>query len=204
MQVNRLLMMGLRWLLLGMLWATSVCAQEKQLDGHWEGAITQPSGDVKIRPATPLIPEANTSIPDKQDSAPSGWRKIDADGKFSFYLPPDMRDIGRGSIENFHREYTNGRLHLSFDYDPFFYRSYENRALAFGKDFQEIELQVDGKKAFVFVYQTKDWKKRRIYLAEFWVGDLPNGEVILTMTADGRSLQAMETAKTIFRTVEFP
>lgn len=28
--------------------ATSVCAQEKQLDGHWEGAITQPAGDVKI------------------------------------------------------------------------------------------------------------------------------------------------------------
>ena len=135
---------------------------------------------------------------------PSGWRKIDADGKFSFYLPPDMRDIGRGSIENFHREYTNGRIHLSFDYHPFFHRAYENRAIAFGKDFQEIELQVDGKKAFVFVYQTKDWKNRRLHMAEFFVGDLPNDEVILAMTADSRSRQAIETAKTIFRTVKLP
>src|SRR5215475_7269031 len=46
--MKRLVMMGLSWLLLSMLWATSVCAQEKQLDGHWEGAITQPAGDVKI------------------------------------------------------------------------------------------------------------------------------------------------------------
>lgn len=40
--------MGLFWLLLGMLWATSVCAQEKQLDGHWVGAITQPAGELKM------------------------------------------------------------------------------------------------------------------------------------------------------------
>jgi uncharacterized protein len=35
-------------LLLGTLWATSVCAQEKQLDGHWEGAINQPAGELKM------------------------------------------------------------------------------------------------------------------------------------------------------------
>jgi len=32
--------MGLSWLLLGTLWATSVCAQEKQLDGHWDARLT--------------------------------------------------------------------------------------------------------------------------------------------------------------------
>src|SRR5215475_7866023 len=46
--MKRFVMMGLSWLLLGMVWATSLCAQKKQLDGHWEGAITQPAGDVKI------------------------------------------------------------------------------------------------------------------------------------------------------------
>src|SRR5215510_10264765 len=46
--MKKLVMIGLSPLLLGMLWAISVCAQEKQLDGHWEGAITQPAGDVKI------------------------------------------------------------------------------------------------------------------------------------------------------------
>ena len=46
--MKRLVMMGLSWLLLGMLWASSVCAQEKQLDGHWEGAINQPAGELKM------------------------------------------------------------------------------------------------------------------------------------------------------------
>ena len=45
--MKKLVMIGLLWLLLGMLWATSVCAQEK-LDGHWEGAINQPAGELKI------------------------------------------------------------------------------------------------------------------------------------------------------------
>src|ERR1043166_2477625 len=46
--MKRLVMMGLSCLLLGMLWATSMCAQEKLLNGHWEGAINQPSGELKM------------------------------------------------------------------------------------------------------------------------------------------------------------
>src|ERR1043166_8033155 len=46
--MKRLVMMGLSCLLLGMLWATSMCAQEKLLKGHWEGAINQPSGELKM------------------------------------------------------------------------------------------------------------------------------------------------------------
>src|SRR4030095_9936150 len=46
--MKRLVMIGLFSLLFGMLWATSVCAQENQLNGHWEGAINQPAGEVKM------------------------------------------------------------------------------------------------------------------------------------------------------------
>ena len=145
----------------------------------------------------------STSIAVAQDSAPSGWRKIDADGKFSFYLPPNMRDTGVHSLENYHREYTNGHMQVSFDYEAFFCRAYENRARA-GKDFQEMELQVDGKKAFLFTYQSNDWKNRLWYMAELHVGDLPNCKVILWMTVSSRSPRALETAKTIFRTINFP
>ena len=155
-------------------------------------------------PWTKAVSAVNNNLPEAQISVPSGWRRIDVDGKFSFYLPPDMRDTGRGSIENLHREYTNGRMYLSLDYDANFYRAYENRALHFGKDFEEIQLQVDGKKAFVFVYRTKDWKNRRMHIAEFWVGNLPSDEAIMSMSVSSRSPQAMETAKTIFRTVKFP
>lgn len=145
----------------------------------------------------------STSIAVAQDSVPAGWRKIDVEGKFSFYLPANMRVTGRG-IENLHYEYTNGHMQVGFDYEAFFCRAYENRARTFGKDFEEIESQLDGKKTYLFVYQSKDYKNRRWYMAEFHVGDLPNCKVILWMTVSSRSRQAMQTAKTIFRTIKFP
>jgi hypothetical protein len=46
--MKRLVMIGLFSLVFSILWATSVCGQEKQLNGHWEGAINQPAGELKI------------------------------------------------------------------------------------------------------------------------------------------------------------
>ena len=155
------------------------------------------------RPASLLIPRVNNIIPDVQNAAPSGWQRLDFEGKFSFYLPPDMRLTGRG-LDSFTREYSNGRTHIRFDYEPDGHLAYESRAMAFGKDFKEIELQVDGKKSFLFVYQAKDRKNRPLHKADLYVGDLRNSEVILSMSVSSRSSQAVETAKTIFHTIKFP
>jgi len=43
-----MVMIGVFSLIFGVLCATSLCAQESKLNGHWEGAINQPSGDLKI------------------------------------------------------------------------------------------------------------------------------------------------------------
>jgi dienelactone hydrolase len=45
---KRLVMTGLFSLLVSVLCVTSVCAQETELKGHWEGAITQPAGELRI------------------------------------------------------------------------------------------------------------------------------------------------------------
>jgi hypothetical protein len=142
--------------------------------------------------------------PDAQDPIPSGWRQINAYGKFSFYLPPDMRDTGIRGIENLHSEYSNGRMHLSFDYEPFGFMSYDRRVQAKGKDFQEVELQVDGKKSFLFVHQETASKNRRVYYnVDLYVGDLPTSEVLLRMWVRSRSARDVKTAKAIFRTIKF-
>jgi uncharacterized protein len=41
-------MIGLFWLIFGVLCATSLSAKERELNGHWEGAINQPAGELKI------------------------------------------------------------------------------------------------------------------------------------------------------------
>jgi pimeloyl-ACP methyl ester carboxylesterase len=48
LQMKRLVMIGLFSPLIGTLWATSMWAQAQQLNGHWEGAIKQPAGELKI------------------------------------------------------------------------------------------------------------------------------------------------------------
>ena len=153
---------------------------------------------------TPVAAVINNNLRGVQTSVPSGWRKIDADGKFSFYLPPDMRDTGRSSLENFHREYTNGRMQVRFDYDPYQHLAYSNRAGTFGSGFQEMELQVDGQKSFLFIYKNVDRKNRRMHNADLYVGDLPNSYVTMYMGVTSRSERDLETAKTIFRTINFP
>ncbi|HKG58995.1 MAG TPA: hypothetical protein VKB05_04380 [Pyrinomonadaceae bacterium] len=132
-----------------------------------------------------------------------GWKKIDADGKFSFYLPPDMRDTGVRGIENYHKEYTNGKVHVSFDYDPYEILAYPVRPGSLGKNFQEISLEVDGRKAFMFLYETTDMRKRPYYTADLSIGDLPNGDVKLRMRISCWRPSRLKIAETIFRSIKF-
>ena len=46
--MKKLVMIGLLSLLFSILCATSVWADEKELNGHWEGSINQPAGELKI------------------------------------------------------------------------------------------------------------------------------------------------------------
>lgn len=48
LQMKKSIMAGLCSLLFSTFAATSLSAFEKQVDGHWEGAITQPTGELKI------------------------------------------------------------------------------------------------------------------------------------------------------------
>ena len=150
---------------------------------------------------TPAAPVSNNN-PYAQQPVPAGWRKIDAHGKFTFYLPPNMRDTRIGGMENIHGEYTSGRMYLSYDYHPYGSLGYEKRELKFGKGFQETQLQIDGKKSFLFLHQYLDKKNRRVYNADLYVGDLPNREVIVQMSVSSRNPQDIETAKTIFQTIK--
>jgi hypothetical protein len=133
---------------------------------------------------------------------PAGWKKIDANGKFSFYLPPDMRVSGVG-IENYHRDYTNGKINVSFDYDPFEILAYPVRKGSLGKNFQEISLEIDGRKAFLFTYENTDMRKRPYYTADLSIGDLPNGDVKLRMTFSSWRQSRLKMADTIFRSIKF-
>lgn len=115
-----------------------------------------------------------------------------------------MRDTGQSGTESLYRVYTNGKMQVSFDYQPFGYLDYAKREQAFGQGFQEIEMQVGGEKAFLFAYQDTDRRGRKVSNADLYVGDLPNHQVKLQMQVSSINPAVVDVAKKIFGTIVFP
>lgn len=67
---------------------------------------------------TQTIPPVSFSIP-KRPNLPPGWQKIDVDGKFAFYLPPDMREMEpEGNIDYVgpSKTFANRALEVNYSY----------------------------------------------------------------------------------------
>jgi hypothetical protein len=135
-------------------------------------------------------------------SIPRGWKKINADGLFTFYLPQGAWDTGFSGTEDFYKEYRIGKLRFMFVYHPASRLSYDRREQAFGKGFQEQVVEIAGRKAYSFDYVQNERGRKRYY-TDLYIGDFPNGEVKLWMQADSWRPADLVIAKKIFRTVEF-
>jgi hypothetical protein len=135
-------------------------------------------------------------------NAPKGWKKINANGLFTFYLPQSAWDTGFSGTEDFYKEYRIGKLRFMFVYNPTSRLSYDKREQAFGKGFQEHVVEITGRNAYLFDYAQNE-KGRKRYYTDLYVGDFPNGEVKLWMQADSWRPADLEIAKKILHTVEF-
>jgi hypothetical protein len=139
-----------------------------------------------------------------QTNIPDGWRKVEAEGQLTFYLPPDMKQANVHGIENLYQAYSNGRMKFSFVYEPDAVLAYEDRESQFGRDYQEIKTEVDGRPAFLFIYRREAQEGRPLsHNADVYVGDLPRAQVKLWMWASSPSVDDLEIARRIFKSVEF-
>ena len=139
-----------------------------------------------------------------QRGVPDGWRKIDAEGHFTFYLPPGMKQTDVHGIENLYQVYSDGRLKFSLVFEPDSVLAYEERDSQFGKDYQEIMIEVDGRPSSLFIYRREAQGLRpQTYNADIYVGDLPKAQVKLWMWASSTSSDDIEIARRIFSSVEF-
>lgn len=135
---------------------------------------------------------------------PDGWRQVDAEGQLTFYLPTDMEQANVHGIENLYQQYSNGRLKLSFVYEPDAVLAYEERESEFGRDFEEIKTKIDGLPATLFLYRRDSHEGRPLsHNADVYVGDLPKAQVKLWMWASSTSLEDLEIARRIFDSVKF-
>ncbi|HEX8707590.1 MAG TPA: hypothetical protein VF723_04960 [Pyrinomonadaceae bacterium] len=148
----------------------------------------------------------SAASPGGQSSAdagvPKGWKRVDAGGFFTFYLPPHAWDTGFSGTDEFYREYRVGKMRLMFVHRPMSVLAYDKREQQFGRGFQERVVELAGRRAYLFDYVQNE-KGRKRYYTDLYVGDFPRGEVKLWMQADSWRPADLEIAKRIFRTVEF-
>lgn len=139
-----------------------------------------------------------------QSSSSNTWRIVDAEGLFTFSLPPDMKQSDVRGIDSSYREYDNGKLTFSFVYEPNGVLSYGRREMEFGKGFQEVVTDVAGTKAYLFLYErATDAQNHKTYHADIYLGDFPNARVRLWMWARSTDPNDITIARKIFNSVEF-
>jgi hypothetical protein len=141
-----------------------------------------------------------------QSTAPDGWRKIDANGVFTFLLPEDMKKTDAVGIEDFVLEYTNGRMRLEIVHRPWGVLAQRKgrRRSRYMKGYREREMRVDGRRAYVQTFYTNQKEEGRAYFAELTVitRDWAQG-VELRATLRGRDASDLRVAGRIFASIHF-
>jgi hypothetical protein len=145
--------------------------------------------------SSPCANEAQTAIPEN-------WQKITIEGKFSFRLPPEMKQTNVSGVESLMREYKSDKMRVYFVHEPYSYLSHDSRMLEGKKDYREVVFKIDGKPATLFSYSIAEDSPLR-FMTELYVGDWAHDEVELIMVAETQNAANLDTAKMILKSVCF-
>ncbi len=130
------------------------------------------------------------------------WRKINAEGFFTFRLPNGFNKTDLNGVENYLGEYYKDKTRFLFIWGDTDSNSFDKRREPDMDEYQEIETKVDGKKARIQIYsQLREGE--RIYRAELNVGNWEEGEVDLYMGMESNNPADLEVARQIFNSIVF-
>jgi hypothetical protein len=132
----------------------------------------------------------------------SGWTKIDADGRFSFWLPAGFTKTDMTGVERYLGEYYQGTTRFFFLWGDTASNAYSDRRQPEMQDYEETETTIDGKRANIRSFsEVKNGK--RFYRVELNVGDWKNAQVNLYMDLESSDPCDIAMAKQIFNSVKF-
>lgn len=159
----------------------------------------------KIQVSVPTLAELKV-----ESNHPAGWRRIDADSKFSFYLPPDLREVDLiGCPFGIRKYFGNQSLMAGYDYVPngvseYGYRGKSfcelmERLLADQAMYRSSEVEIGGRRARQIFWKLGNPKHSQMMLC---FPDLGDGTV-LKFGASLEDERAMDEAKVILASIEF-
>ena len=137
----------------------------------------------------------------QNENVPAEWKKVNAEGMFTFHMPPNAWLAFQG-LDEYSREWRIGKMAFMFVFEPMGVSRYDIREKIFGSGYQESTVEIDGRRGYLINY-FQIIRGRKWYSTALFVGDWPNNDVKLQMRADSTRLRDLEVAKKIFRTVKF-
>lgn len=160
-------------------------------------------------PGAPTAPSSNTPPPGGGDRGTSPckpdspWQYIDA-GEFAFTLPCDMVQTPVQGIDSIVAQYDSPTLSLIYDYGWY---SSSLREFKGEPELREESLTIGGLPARIITVRSPDATNERPFIAAVAfasVGPAISGKKTrLTMQAHGKTAADQETAKRIFRSIQF-
>ena len=150
-----------------------------------------------------ILTAYSVAAPAAQVSIPDGWRKIDAEGHFTFYLPESMKLSSEVRCEEcaWGSTYSDDRIRLYAEYTSW-NEEYAPQYLAKQKEYVKELTEVDGRKAKIQSWRAEDSPGGFPYIAEvrFYEAD---GKLVARMSALCKEGRDVGTAKQVFKTVDF-
>jgi hypothetical protein len=150
----------------------------------------------------PLCVSANNSR--EHFSIPKGWQKFEAKQYLTFYIPRSMRLASSERCEEcaWGSNFRNNRIWLFSEYTSW-NEEYAVSYLEKQQEYVKEMVQIDGHKAKLQSWRDEHEVRGFSYIAEarFYKSD---GKLRARLWAHCKTRQDVETAKQIFRTVNFP
>ena len=144
---------------------------------------------------------------------PQDWKRIDAEGKFTFSVPPDMEaEVAQGT-DSYVGQYRGNSLRLYFDYGWWPGNFCDARYTAQKPQHTDVTTQIGGQTArLVTFYEPAPKMDHEFpYVAVVCFAELGTEEITeeirqkitLTMWANGKGRAEQQTAEKIFRSIQF-
>ncbi len=143
------------------------------------------------------------------EPVPPDWKRIDAEGKFTFLVPPDMEAEAVEGTDSYVGQYRGNSLRLGFDYGQWSDDLCNAQYTAQKPQYAEVTTQIGGQQArLVTFYEPAPKMDYEFpYIAVVCFPDVGTeglgGKITLTMWANGKGRAEQQTAEKIFQSIQF-
>lgn len=143
------------------------------------------------------------------EPVPKDWKRIDANGTFTFFVPPDMEAEPVQGIDSYVGQYRGNSMRLYFDYGWYPGNFCDARYTEQKPQHTDVTTQIGGETARLMTFHEPEPKMDHAfpYVAVVCFAELGTEErrpkITLTMSVNGKGRAEQQIAEKIFRSIQF-